>query len=180
MIQSIRQFCLTLRDHCRRGGHRFWGTHGLLRDHEFKEALSQERSRAERTGLPLSLVILWEVEPKGTATLRGSQLMGSLVKVLKKRIRCTDMVGCLDGGRVGLLLPHTCAESAWAVLRDAFDRISASCCWETIAERIVYRVYTSEERGEKGLCGFESRKAGQPGVCGPDGPEAMSATQSTV
>lgn len=126
---------------------------GLSSESEFYDSLHIEKARADRTELPLSMVIFWEVS---NSKSNGHNVMGKLVKVLKRRIRCTDILGSFDTDKVGLLLPHTNADHTWELLKDVYARLSSICGGINIDECIFYRVHSTDHRGDIEEDGFLS------------------------
>ena len=74
---------------------------------EFKAVLKQERCRAERHKRVFCLIV-FDV----TLLLRQSSRLPSLVFHMKKRLRCTDVIGWLEQKKIAVLLPETMYENA--------------------------------------------------------------------
>jgi lipopolysaccharide/colanic/teichoic acid biosynthesis glycosyltransferase len=81
---------------------------GLARPEKFRELISREVNRADRIGMPCSMV---EFRLSG----RGEQHEATLTHlawVLRQRARATDEVGLLREGVIAAVLPHTPPEGA--------------------------------------------------------------------
>jgi hypothetical protein len=82
---------------------------GVRSDEEFKEILQRERARTDRSGRPFSMVVL--CPPLDGARSRR------IIRVLSRRLRCTDQAGWFCGG-LALLLPETSPQGAWKLVED--------------------------------------------------------------
>jgi len=87
---------------------------------EVSRALARERDRAERTGLPLSMVVFSAVEPEDRP-----HVLRALEAVLASRLRLSDEFGHLDDRHMAALLPATDPEGAWTVADDVCLRLPA-------------------------------------------------------
>jgi lipopolysaccharide/colanic/teichoic acid biosynthesis glycosyltransferase len=88
----------------------------LLDVHEFRYEASRERVRADRSQLPLAILII--DLPAGRSSRRD---IARLARILRRRLRITDTAGDLGRGRVGVLLPDTPKAGAWKVASDICD-----------------------------------------------------------
>ena len=77
----------------------------------FRDAMNRERCRADRWGLPLSLLSF------GAATGQRPTLL-RVARKLKQRMRATDEAGWLDAQHIGVLMPNTPAWGAWTLADD--------------------------------------------------------------
>jgi len=86
---------------------------GMLGKEAFQKALLRERSRADRIGLPLSVLVVKyatenrEREEDGTGRIPLRQV----ARILSRRIRSTDIIGYLEEDKLGIILPHTSGEA---------------------------------------------------------------------
>lgn len=128
----------------RRDGEKQESVEGTLNPSDFHEALQRERSRSGRTGLPLSLVVFWEVPGGNGDSSKPHKLLTQLAQLLTGRTRCTDLVGWVDSRKVALLLPDTNVEGACKVVEDVRDAFASKCGGQERMERILYRVHTSD------------------------------------
>lgn len=69
----------------------------------FQEQLRLERHRAQRSGSPLSVLLLKINSPVRT----GSSNIRELLKVVSNKVRETDVVGYVDKRTLGVILPYT-------------------------------------------------------------------------
>jgi len=119
-------------------------TPGVLARAEFHRALHQERSRADRTALPLSLVVVRDSlgpAPQSTDT-DGRRALAELAKFITGRVRCTDIVGWFGKDKLGVLLPHTPGPEAWKLVDDVHSRFDGHVGNGDQSEHIDCRVYT--------------------------------------
>jgi len=91
--------------------HRF-----LVKEHELRKEAARERVRADRSGLPLAILVI-----ELPTDRRSSRDFVFLSRVLDRRLRITDTAGHLSEGRVGVLLPDTPETGAWKVASDVCD-----------------------------------------------------------
>ena len=75
---------------------------GTYSNDEFTSLLDSERVRAERTGLGFSLLVL---DIKGMPEYKHN--IKALLFLLRKRVRCCDLIGWFDTKTIGLLLTDT-------------------------------------------------------------------------
>jgi hypothetical protein len=101
----------------------------LLPVDAFEDAIAREKSRGQRYGGVLS-VVLFDDERCGD----GNRWSYRLVKALLDRVRFTDVVGRCGDGRIGVLLPDTDEQGA-SVFAERFRRRLTSA-------RIVLRYET--------------------------------------
>jgi len=86
----------------------------------FRKLMDRERYRADRTGIPVSLVLCHPVideqsrDGRQTLEFRKKQLE----EFLHNRLRCTDSVGTLSTGDLCVLLPDTGMHGARCVARE--------------------------------------------------------------
>src|SRR5262245_6026953 len=90
----------------------------LLAPEATRALLARERGRACRTGESLSVV---EFSPVGPAW--GRLPLVYLVRLLRWRLRSTDVLGWLEGGRLAAVLPGATPEGAEALARDVCARL---------------------------------------------------------
>ncbi len=76
---------------------------------EIWNILERERARTDRTGIGFSLLVF--KAPRRAAAGR----LEEVAKVLRRRLRRTDVFGWLDRTRIGVVLPATLATDAWKV-----------------------------------------------------------------
>ncbi len=88
----------------------------LLDAHEFRYEAHRERARADRSQLPLAILVI--DLPAGRSS---RQDVAHLSTVLQRRLRITDTAGYLGRGRFGVLLPYTPKAGAWKVASDVCD-----------------------------------------------------------
>jgi lipopolysaccharide/colanic/teichoic acid biosynthesis glycosyltransferase len=88
----------------------------LLTDQEFRLAVARERMRSDRSQSQLAILVI-EL-PEGRKTPRD---VARLSRVLRKRLRFTDVAGHLADGLVVVLLPDTPKAGAWKVASDLCD-----------------------------------------------------------
>jgi hypothetical protein len=92
---------------------RFFVKSSLPTPAQFRRVLLRERVRTDRTGRPFSLVTFAARENKtAEATFR------KLENILKRRLRCSDEIGWLDGHHLAAVLPDTPSEGAAKVADD--------------------------------------------------------------
>jgi hypothetical protein len=82
----------------------------------FHRALARERVRADRSQLPLSILVI-EL-PADRQTERDIVFLS---QVFERRLRLTDIAGFFDDRRVAVLLPDTSKAGAWKVASDICD-----------------------------------------------------------
>ena len=116
---------------------------GVVPRQEFRRALERERSRADRTGSPLSLVVIWDTSGLGrrATSAKRNPMLPSLARILIKRVRCTDIIGWFEEGKLGVVLPHTPGKEAWN-LADDVDSASKKSLGDEDLNSISYRVHT--------------------------------------
>lgn len=83
---------------------------GVVHAQEFARLIERERSRSDRNSHPFSLAV-FDPEDRGFSNIRR------MANRLKSSIRLTDDVGWFDGANLGVLLPDTSGEGAWAFVR---------------------------------------------------------------
>lgn len=103
---------------------------GLLKHSAHKAQLELECQRAERSGQPLSLALLdidyFKTVNDNYGHLVGDQILIVLARLLKQRLRRTDIIGRIGGDEIAILLPDTDGGAAKKVLSDvcgAFGRL---------------------------------------------------------
>jgi lipopolysaccharide/colanic/teichoic acid biosynthesis glycosyltransferase len=89
------------------------GNSFYLDEKRFRFEVARERMRVDRNGSPLAVLTI-EL-PSDRATPRDFDFLG---RVLTRRLRITDTIGCLSNGIVGVLLPDTSKSGAWKVASD--------------------------------------------------------------
>jgi lipopolysaccharide/colanic/teichoic acid biosynthesis glycosyltransferase len=80
---------------------------------KLRRILERERARSDRTGEPLSLVTFSPRCPESE-----SRTPVLVAKVLRGRLRSTDVAGWLDGRQIAVILPTSPAAGAWKVADD--------------------------------------------------------------
>ncbi|RVT46097.1 diguanylate cyclase [Rheinheimera sediminis] len=106
---------------------------GLLQHARVKERLSHELQRSERTGEPLSVVMLDIDQFKKVndqyGHLIGDQVISSLANLLKQQLRKTDIIGRYGGEEFLLILPDCNQQQALGLieqLRQSFASLPFS------------------------------------------------------
>jgi len=107
------------------------GLTGLFNHTTIKERLEQEISRAKRHEHTLSFAMLdldWFKQVNDTfGHTAGDRVLRSLSRLLKQRLRRTDIIGRYGGEEFAIILPETSAETAYKVmdeLRKGFANIN--------------------------------------------------------
>ncbi len=96
---------------------------GICSTAYFSKALARARGRADRIGMPCTLVS-FEIQ---TADL-NSEYVEYLAKVICSRMRTTDEVGWLDHQHIGLLLFNTGRKGGWRLVEDIIAKIPIPKC----------------------------------------------------
>jgi len=112
---------------------------GMLDPRAFDAALSVERSRADRTGRPFSLVVACQA---ACAAGGAGAALRRLARVFLERKRCTDIVGWVAPGRLGVILPHTSGQDAWRMLHNIRSRLVVRGAESRGREQLCYCVHT--------------------------------------
>lgn len=106
---------------------------GLLQHARVKERLSHELQRSERTGEPLSVVMLdidhFKKVNDSYGHLIGDQVISSLANLLKQQLRKTDIIGRYGGEEFLLILSDCNQEQAFGLveqLRQSFATLPFS------------------------------------------------------
>ena len=101
---------------------------GLANHSKSKEYLEIEYERAERQGKPLAFAMIDIDKFKHVNDTyghwTGDTVIKSLAKVLRQRLRNTDIVGRYGGEEFVAILPHTDGPAALAILDEIRDRFS--------------------------------------------------------
>jgi lipopolysaccharide/colanic/teichoic acid biosynthesis glycosyltransferase len=79
---------------------------------QMDKVLERERTRADRTGATLSVVVFVP------ARHQAGEALACLVRALRGRLRLTDEIGWLDKERLCAVLPDTPTAGAWKVVED--------------------------------------------------------------
>jgi diguanylate cyclase (GGDEF)-like protein len=103
------------------------GLTGLLRHVPFKERMAEELSRAERSGTPLACCMV-DIDRFKQVNDRhghgvGDAVIRSLARLMKRRLRRSDVVGRYGGEEFAVCMPQTRIDEAVSVmdeLREAF------------------------------------------------------------
>ncbi len=106
---------------------------GLYNHTSTKELLAHELAQAVRNGSALSYVML-DIDHFKTVNDRYGHAMGDrvikiLARLLKQRLRCTDIIGRYGGEEFAIILPDTPLEAAHQVIDDirgSFENIRLS------------------------------------------------------
>jgi diguanylate cyclase (GGDEF)-like protein/PAS domain S-box-containing protein len=100
---------------------------GLFNRRRFDEELERYVSEAQRYDLHGVLLFIDLDQFKDVNDSRGhhagDELLSALVRLLRERLRATDVVARLGGDEFAILLPHIDAEQAQAVAADLLDAI---------------------------------------------------------
>lgn len=111
---------------------------GLLQHARVKERLSHELQRSERTGEPLSVVMLdidhFKKVNDNYGHLTGDQVISSLASLLKQQLRKTDIIGRYGGEEFLLILPDCNQQQAFGLveqLRQSFASLPFSFDYQT-------------------------------------------------
>ncbi|MCA1930984.1 diguanylate cyclase [Rheinheimera sp.] len=106
---------------------------GLLQHSRVKERLSHELQRSERTGEPLSVVMLdidhFKKVNDNYGHLIGDQVISSLANLLKQQLRKTDIIGRYGGEEFLLILADCDQQQAFTLveqLRQSFASLPFS------------------------------------------------------
>ncbi|GAA0659173.1 diguanylate cyclase [Rheinheimera tangshanensis] len=106
---------------------------GLLQHARVKERLDHELQRSERTGEPLSVVMLdidhFKKVNDNYGHLIGDQVISSVANLLKQQLRKTDIIGRYGGEEFLLILPDCNQQQAFALveqLRQSFASLPFS------------------------------------------------------
>lgn len=106
------------------------GLTGLLNHTTIKERLEQEILRADRSGFPLSYIMLDIDHFKNVNDTyghpAGDRVLKSLSQLLTQRLRRTDIIGRYGGEEFAIILPNTAINNARLVmeeLRNSFENI---------------------------------------------------------
>lgn len=87
---------------------------GVLNTEMMGHAVHRECSRANRIGLPLSLITIRCSDAAGALSHQQRvQMLLDVAEMLAVRVRLTDNVGWLGQDLLGVLLPHTSPAGAW-------------------------------------------------------------------
>ncbi len=98
---------------------------GLLPRHLFLRDLHREKTRADRSSSPLSLVVFdWRANDHSGAVTD----IGDLLDVLHARTRETDIIGHFDHERIAVLCPDTDADGARELSRKIEATLGAASC----------------------------------------------------
>jgi PleD family two-component response regulator len=115
----------------------------LLDRRAFGNAMSRERSRADRSGTPFSLVVCSEPGSSGNGNgMLQSELMAGLAEALADRIRCTDVAGWFDDDVLAVILPHTTGQEAWNLVERVQARLKGRLRNAEGPDAISYRVHS--------------------------------------
>lgn len=102
---------------------------GLLQHAHIKERLALEMLRAERTGLPVAVVMLdidhFKKVNDNYGHLVGDQVIANLANLLKQQLRKTDLVGRYGGEEFLLVLPDCPQTRAVEVVEQIRQRFAA-------------------------------------------------------
>ncbi|QSA95662.1 diguanylate cyclase [Methylococcus sp. EFPC2] len=95
---------------------------GLLNHATYMDLLEREVARAQRHGLTLSLGFA-ELDACAQINdahghLVGDRVLSTLARVLRTRLRRTDIAGRYDGGRIAILMPETPVDAARTVIEN--------------------------------------------------------------
>lgn len=103
---------------------------GALNHTAITARLEDEIARAERAGLPLALAVIdvdqFKAVNDSYGHLIGDRVLRSLTRLLRQRLRKTDMVGRMGGEEFVIIMPDTGAEAACGlleVMRESFAQL---------------------------------------------------------
>ncbi|MHC4480147.1 MAG: hypothetical protein ACYS1C_04150 [Planctomycetota bacterium] len=115
----------------------------LLEPEAFGAAIRRERSRADRTREPFSLVVV-ATSLNGMRDAAGlrARLTEELAEIVAQRVRCTDVAGWLDRDSLGLILSATFGEDAWNVVEDVQISLARTFGAPLAARMVSYRVHS--------------------------------------
>ena len=114
---------------------------GLLDPESFSRALHREWSRSQRLGLPFSVVMIASSPARATERSVEQELL-ALAHALRDRIRCTDLMGWHQPGKLGIILAHTPGDAAWSLVTDIQARLDSM---PGLAETNTVEVYACPE-----------------------------------
>lgn len=111
----------------------------------FHRALHREWSRSLRVNLPVSLAVIEAAGPKHDGQRGGESLpiLAAFIKTLGGRLRCTDLLGWHEPGKLGVLLPHTTGAGAWLLIADVQSRVEKATGAKEISRMVEIKVYSS-------------------------------------
>lgn len=148
---------------------------GLLQHARVKERLSHELQRSERTGEPLSVVMLdidhFKKVNDNYGHLIGDQVISSLANLLKQQLRKTDIIGRYGGEEFLLILPDCNQQQALALVEQlrksfatlpfSFDYHSFHCTFSAGISQAVATDQTDQliDQADKAL--YSSKHAGR-------------------
>jgi diguanylate cyclase (GGDEF)-like protein len=106
------------------------GLTGLLNHSHLKQQIEVELSRAGREGRPVAYAMIdvdrFKSINDAFGHTSGDRLLKSLARLLRQRLRRSDVLGRYGGDELAVLLPHTDGPTARRVLdeiRDSFSRL---------------------------------------------------------
>lgn len=140
-----------------------WGRRFLLSGSEFEAAFQRERSLASRRARPFSLIVL-------VLSRRSRGELELLGRTLKPSLRCSDLLGRLDGRTLAVLLPATRGDYAGL----AADRIQALLAREHFAVDVEVFSYAGDQAGDPG----EDGDRDDPGLSTPDAPAERKRSEA--
>jgi diguanylate cyclase (GGDEF)-like protein len=98
------------------------GLTGLLNHTTTKENLARELLRARREGSPLSLAMLdldrFKLVNDQFGHAMGDRVLKSLARLLRQRLRRTDIIGRYGGEEFAVILPNTPADAGFRLMND--------------------------------------------------------------
>jgi diguanylate cyclase (GGDEF)-like protein len=103
---------------------------GVLNHTAISARLEDEMARVERSGLPLAFAVIDLDHFKSVndthGHLVGDQILRSMTRLLRQRLRKSDIVGRMGGEEFAVIIPDTSLEAAYQVietLRSSFARM---------------------------------------------------------
>lgn len=140
------------------------GLTGMLNQRKLRGAVEREIRRATRQSYPLSLAIIdvdfFKVVNDTHGHISGDRVLLMLAKVMRARLRLSDVVGRMGGEEFAVIMPDTSATVArWVIddLRRDFGNISHLSTDGLTDFRVTFSAGVSELRDTDDITMFISR-----------------------